>query len=301
MKGGGVSTVAIMTTLSATVPAHTAIENSAVAVGTFSTADDTTSAPSTQSVPVIAASRDLNVVKSVATGPTTAGGTDGSVTDAGDTITYLYIITNAGNVTETGVTPVDAGPTFGGAAPTNSLSAFTEVAGGSGTAASLAPGQTVHFNATYTFAAIDVYRAAAAGANSISNSATASSANHTDTDASVATATIPANPALSVAKVAVLNDLITADSLAEVGETITYTYTVTNTGNVPITNVGIQDTHEGVLLSPAPAGETITTEGPVQASDIGVANDGVIAQLEAGAAATFTYVHTVTQEEVDNQ
>ena len=225
-------------------PALAAIDNSAVAVGTFAAPDDVTSAPDTESVPVVPAARDLNIVKTVASGPTVAAGADPANTDALDTITFLYVITNDGNVTESNVTPVDAGPTFGGQASQNALGGFTEVAGGTGTAASLAPGETVHFEATYTFATLDVFNAAGI-TNGVSNSATASSDDHTDTDSSTATTTIPANPVLAIAKVATLNDEINADGLAEVGETITYVYTVTNTGNVALTNVGVQDTHEG--------------------------------------------------------
>lgn len=296
-KRFGVASIAVLSTLGFVGPAYADIDNSAVAVGTYSAADDTSSTPDTEAVPVIPASRDLSIVKTVASGPTTALGTDGANTDGGDQITYQYVITNDGTVSETNVTPVETGPTFNGSAGTGSFGGFTVT---SGSAASLAPGASVTFENTYTLSALDVYRAAGI-TDAVDNSATASSDDHTDTDADTAETTIAANPALNIAKVAVLNDEVVADGLAEATETITYTYTVTNSGNVALTNVAIQDTHEGALVAPAPAGETITVEGPVQPSDIGVANDGVIDTLEAGATATFTYVHTVTQTEVDNQ
>lgn len=110
-----------------------------------------------------------------------------------------------------------------------------------------------------------------------------------------------ANPSLAVVKSAILNDEQNADGLAEVGETTTYTYEVSNTGNVTIRNITIQDTHEGSLLSPSPAGETIILEGPNQPSDVGTANDGLIDLLDVGAIATFTVTLPITQEEVDNQ
>lgn len=112
---------------------------------------------------------------------------------------------------------------------------------------------------------------------------------------------VNADPRLQIVKTAVLNDEVNSDNLAEVGETTTYTYTVTNTGNVTIRDIVIQDTHEGVLLSPAPAGEAIITEGPNQPSDIGIPNDGEIEFLDVGAVATFTITLPITQEEVDNQ
>ena len=298
----GISAMSLLAVLAQTGTAYADISNSAIAVGTYSSADDTSSSPSTQDVPVVPAARDLSVVKTVKTGsPTTALGTDGSNTDAGDTITYVYVITNDGNVTEINVTPVDTGPTFNGTAAENSLGAFTEVSGGTGTAATLAPGQTVHFEAVYTLAALDVYRSAGV-TNGVVNSATASSQDHTDTDSSSVTTTVAANPALTIAKVATLNDEVTVNSQAEVGETITYVYTVTNSGNVALTNVAIQDTHEGALLSPSPANETFSTEnGFTGDSSDGTADDGVWDTLGQGDVITFTYTHTVTQAEVDGQ
>ncbi|MFK5980547.1 MAG: hypothetical protein QM488_16855 [Rhizobiaceae bacterium] len=270
-------------------PALADITNSAVAVGTFG-GSATSSAPDTTAVPVIGLSPDMTIVNSITTAP---DGTSG----AGDLVLYQYVVTNSGNQTLTNVSPVDSGPTFNGNAGTGTMGAFSV---SFGNAASLAPGESVTFTASYTLSALDIYRAAGVN-DGVSNAATSTSTEHTDGDGNTVVAAIPANPSLTIAKVAVLNDESAADSLAEVGETITYTYTVTNNGNVALTNVGVQDTHEGVLLTPAPAGETIVTEGPVRVSAFGSADDGVIDQLEAGAVATFTYVHTVTQAEIDNQ
>ncbi len=108
-------------------------------------------------------------------------------------------------------------------------------------------------------------------------------------------------PQLSMVKTSVLNDERNVNGLAELGETTTYLYEVSNTGNVTLQNITIQDTHEGTLLSPSPAGEVIIVEGPNQPSDIGIANDGLINTLEVGAVATFTVTLPITQEEIDNQ
>ncbi len=254
LRGVSVSTLALLTAMSSVAPAWSAIDNSVVAVGTYTAADDTTSALDTASVPVLT-NRDLSIVKTVFAAPSTAAGTDPVNTDAG-----------------------------------------------TGVAAALAPTETVVFEATYTLAQLDVLNAAGV-TDGISNIATASSDDIPASPPSPpALTSIPAVPLITVAKVAVLNDEIVADGFAEAGETITYTYTVVNTGNVALTNVGIQDTHEGALLTGVnlPVGETITVEGPIGPSDIGTANDGVIDTLEAGATATFTVTLTVTQAEVDD-
>lgn len=302
---GGIPILATAALLGATVQAHSTIDNTATASGTFTGPGDTVSAGSTVNIPVVPPARDLSIVKTVVGGPTTANGVAGMVDD-GDTITYRYVITNTGNVTEDDVIPVDVGPTFNGVNAENALGAFTEVTGGTGDAATLAPGETVFFEATYTLDELDVYRAANI-TDGVSNSATASSNDHTDADASTAETTIPGTGGLSIAKTSAFTTEITADGLAEVGEIITYTYTVTNTGNVALTNVSVQDDHENGALTPVVDGEDITD--PTLFTDNGLTgdsadatpNDGVIDTLGAGDVAVFTYVHTVTQTEVDNQ
>lgn len=292
---------ALAAVMGASVPAYGAIENQAVASGTYNSGT-VNSTPDAESVPVVPLSRGLTIAKSVHTGASVTSGSDNTITDAGDTIVYRYTVTNTGNATETSISVTDTGPTFDGENAAGTLGPIAELSGvGTGSAATLAPGQTVVFEATYTLATLDILNAAG-DTGGVSNIASATSTGVTTPITSPpATTTIPANPGLTIVKAATLNDQTNADNLAEAGETITYTYTVTNTGNVAITNVGIQDMHEGVLLSPAPGNETITSNGPLAISADAIANDGVIDTFGPGAVATFTYEHTVTQTEVDNQ
>jgi uncharacterized repeat protein (TIGR01451 family) len=286
-------------------PTQADISNSATASGTYS-GNPVTSAPDTVDIPVVAANPSLSIAKSIGTAASILAGADATITDANDTIVYHYIITNNGNVTITGVTPVDTGPLFGTAqvAGTGSLSGFTLTSGST----TLLPGQAAEFDATYTLSALDVYRAAGlpGPADAVNNSATGSG---TAPDASTvtspggsATTTIAAGPRLTVSKVGVLDD--TNGSVAgeaEVTETITYTYTVVNTGNVAITGIVINDTHEGSLLPQAVFSEGGLIDGPLAPGTVSsdAAVNGSWDALQPGASITFTYVHTVTQAEVD--
>ncbi len=289
-------------------PAFAAITNQATASGTYNAAPVTSGNSALISIPVSAAAPSLSVTKTVDTVATVAAGANATITDGGDTIRYQYVVLNNGNVTITGVTPVDTGPLFGPAqdAGTGSMSAFTLTAGST----TLAPGQTATFTADYTLSAVDVYRAAGivVPANAVNNSATATGLSPAlavvNAPASAATTTITGSPLLSITKAGVLDDTNGTIALqAEVGETITYTYTVSNTGNVAVSTVVINDTHEGALLAPGVvANETLTSDGPLApgvTSTDATANNGTWSVLQPGAVVTFTYVHTVTQAEVD--
>jgi hypothetical protein len=91
------------------------------------------------------------------------------------------------------------------------------------------------------------------------------------------------------------------------GQVITYSYAVTNSGNVPMQNVKISDLHgtPAVLVPTGGTGikaESLTTPGPlgVAASPDSAANDGIWTTLAPGATVTFNYIYTVTQADIDN-
>ncbi|MCB1381781.1 MAG: DUF11 domain-containing protein [Notoacmeibacter sp.] len=284
-----------------TVPAFADITNDATANGTYNSTGVASNTDSV-AVTVTTAAPDLAITKSAAA-PDVTGGADNAHADAGDTITYTYTVTNNGNVSMSNVTPIDTGPTFDGEPGTGTLGGFTLTTG----ALPLAPGATLTYTAVYTMSAADVFNAAGV-TDAVSNVATVSGETpagmpFTDPDPSnTATTTIDAFPALNIVK---------ASSTAgpvNVGDTITYTYTVTNTGNVAITDVSITDTHEGVAITAGLiASESLTSDGPLASqtnaitSSDATASDGTWSLLQPGAVVTFTYVHTVTQAEFDAQ
>lgn len=98
-----------------------------------------------------------------------------------------------------------------------------------------------------------------------------------------------------------------APSPVVVGQTVTYTYVISNTGNVTMTNIQPKDMHgsPATLVSLGAGGitsETLTTPGPLGAgaSPDTTANDGIWSTLAPGATVTFTWAHTVTQAEIDH-
>jgi uncharacterized repeat protein (TIGR01451 family) len=298
--------IAISASTAIAVPAFATIDNTATVSGS-GPSGGVNDVSNTVNVPVAPLGRDLDISKAVFTVASTSAGTNATATDGGDTIVYRFTVTNSGNTSESNIVINENTPTFDGNAGTGSFtSGPTEVAGGTGSAATLAPGETVIFEVTYTLSDEDAFRGAGAvdPTASVVNTATADSDDYTmpggDEDTAI-TGIVPV-ASLAVVKSFVLDDTNgTVANAAEVGETIDYTYTVTNTGNVPVTGVSIADTHEGALIVATIGNETIITEGPVQNSDIGTPDDGTIDTLEAGAVATFLYVHTVNQTEFDAQ
>jgi hypothetical protein len=85
-----------------------------------------------------------------------------------------------------------------------------------------------------------------------------------------------------------------------VGAAITYTYKVTNIGNVPMTNISINDVHNGTGVLTLPANETLTTDvAPFGDSSDTTSNNGVWSILAPGDSVTFTATYVVTQHDVD--
>lgn len=288
------------------------VDNTALASGSYTDSGGGTttvdSLTDDATVPLADPTLDLTVVKTGTLNPNVVG--DGDL-EAGDTISFTIDVTNNSNVTLTNVQPQTDTLTFDGNASTNAVPALSPAS-----VASLAPGGTQQFTVTYTLDDLDILNAAdvtdgvenviVMEAESPGPGGTTTPVTGTDTS----TNTIAADPELVVTKTAVLTEINgnTGDSLAEIGDTIAYTYVVQNTGNVAIDNVTINDVHEGAAIA---AGliledETTLVDGPLaNSADTsvggGAAADGTWDLLAAGATVTFTYTHTVTSAEFANQ
>lgn len=206
------------------------------------------------------------------------------VTGADQIINYIYTITNSGNITLT-------------AQPQVSDDRIANVTCEPISPLGLAIGDTLRCEAPYTVTQADM------NAGEITNIARASSAEAPlpavagDETASL---TVPAiaNPQIIIAKTA----NVTGD--VAVGETITYTYTVTNTGNLTLTNAAVSDVHTsaaGTVSLPI-AGDTLATDAaPAGDSTDVAAGDASWSSLAPNDVVTFTATYVVTQADVDTQ
>lgn len=229
------------------------VTNSATATGTPVGGTAITSAPSEVTVPTPAAP-GISVVKTAA---------PGTVTTAGQTVTYSFLVTNTGNVTLTDVAVEEV--EFSGAGELSAIECATTT---------LYAGQVEVCEATYTVTQADV------DAGTLTNTATAGGTPPGDLDPitsepSSATVQITQSPALSVHK--------TADvEAAEVGQSVTYSFLVTNTGNVTITDLAVNDTD---------------FSGTGELSAIACPADIALAP---GDDLTCTATYTVTQADIDS-
>jgi uncharacterized repeat protein (TIGR01451 family) len=147
-------------------------------------------------------------------------------------LNYTVTVTNTGNITLTNVTVVD--PLTG-----------QNISGGT-----LAPGASQSFNTTYTLTQADLDRAGNAGPDGdIDNTATADS-NETNSVSDSETVPLGVTPRLSIDKVFVNITGGNGNTVADVpGDVLNYTVTVTNTGNVTLTNVTVVDPLTGQNIS----------------------------------------------------
>lgn len=111
---------------------------------------------------------------------------------------------------------------------------------------------------------------------------------------SVSVTVAPAAPSMLVTKTASPNTNLS------VGQLITYTYTVKNTGNVSLKDISLADVHNAIGAAPVPGSEVITIDiPPLNDSTDATANNGVWSSLAPGDTITFTATYTVQQSDVD--
>jgi uncharacterized repeat protein (TIGR01451 family) len=212
----------------------------------------------------------------------------GPYNTVGQVISYKFVATNTGNVMLTAVGVADTQTAPAGALTTGpncqSLSSPTGTCSGATT--TLVPGQTATFIATYTITLADLNN------GSINDSATASG---TPPTGSPVTST-PSTATVSLTQTAALTVLKSVTSTGPyntVSQTIAYSFTVTDTGNVTLTSVGVTDTQT------APAGALTT--GPTCQSLSGPIGScsGSTTTVAPGQSATFTATYTMTQADID--
>ncbi|MFJ4223796.1 hypothetical protein [Microbacterium sp. NPDC089695] len=160
----------------------------------------------------------------------------------GQQITYTFDVQNTGTAQIDGVAIDDPFPGLG---------PITCDAGTPG-AFSLAPGATTQCRAPYTITAADL-----GTSRVLSNTAEAvgQSPDGAEVRSTAATTEIrcdPCSPSLSIEKSA-------PDTAVTLGDTVTYSYTVTNTGDVPLADVHIADPQPGLppLTCNPPLGSTL--------------------------------------------
>lgn len=102
-----------------------------------------------------------------------------------------------------------------------------------------------------------------------------------------------AAPGLAILKAA---DTVGPVSLSQV---ITYSYRVTNTGNVAVANINVADLHNGYGAAPVPSSEALATDVAPLGDSTDAAANGIWDTLGPGDSVTFTAAYTVTQADID--
>ena len=185
----------------------------------------------------------------------------------GNVVTYHYAVTNTGNVTLTNVTVADPKP---GLTLTGSP------------IASLAPGATNNtaYTGTYLLTQPDVdagqvqNQASATGTDPYGGTPSDLSGTATTNDTPLVTPLVQ-QPSIALVKTA---DASGVTSPAQVGQTISYSFTVTNTGNVTLTNVTLAELLPGATV----------TGGPIASLDPGQSD-----------STTFHASYQLTQADID--
>ena len=200
----------------------------------------------------------------------------GGCPTVGDIITYTFIVTNEGNVNLDTITVTD--PLLEAPNPVVPIAFVTGDTNGDGL---LNIDEAWMYTADYVITQDDVdagevvNQATATGVDPAGNTASDLSDFEDVTMDRPTIVDICQSPFLGLVKSGVVNDL-NGNGCADVEETITYTFTVYNEGNVTITNIDIEDPMVNVV------------GGPIDLAPL--TQDGT----------TFTAVYSITQTDIDN-
>ena len=303
----------------AVTPAFAIISNTVTVKGTApGGTPDAVTDDATENVDVENAAPILTVTKSATIGGSPVDG----ITDnagAGTVITYTYTVTNGGNVGVTNVSlsdnhDSDADGTLGTIAiDTGSAPVAPSTDDSSDNEWDyLAPGDTVTWTASYTVTQEDINTQSANSDGTLNNTVTASagyenSSGLQDTVTGTASEVVDlenANASLLMAKAATVggSPVNGTDDNVAAGTTITYTYTITNNGNVPISDITLSDAFNGsgTFTQPDPDINFANVTNTSGNSADNTSGDSKWDVLAPGDVLTITTTYVVTQSDVDN-
>jgi LPXTG-motif cell wall-anchored protein len=233
---------------------HGQLTDAATVIGQPSTGDpisNTSNAVTVTAAPVA----DLVLAKSA---------TPGTVTAAGQTVSYGFHVTNNGNQTVHGLAIDDS--TFSGSSPLGAIACDATV---------LAPGASTDCHVDYDVTQADMDAVAATITNSATASAVSAVGAAVASNADSATVTVDQSAAMTLDKTA------SVTTASAVGDPIRFDLLVTNTGNVTLTGLAIDES------------------GFQGAGTLG-AVDCPVTTLAPGDATTCTVDYAVVQGDIDN-
>ena len=208
---------------------------------------------------------------------------EGATVGLGDTIIYTFTVTNDGNVPYTGVSVVDAldGLKF------TSSSRYWVIEDNTAYITKLAVGETVWLEASYVVTSDDikaghVLNMVTATADPIEDPNDPENPKKPEGEDEEDDETDDLDTTLTVTK----SSDVAEGEVAKEGQTIHYTITVTNEGNVPYTDVTVIDDMEGLVID-ANDRYTVQEDGTV-----------TVGGLAVGETVTITASYTVTADDI---